>query len=54
MPAYKFRRVELSCSTGLFRIAAISLAVFLVTELTIKEPLIDLSLFKGFNFAVCT
>ena len=36
-----------------FGISAISLAVFLVTELTIKEPLIDLSLFKGFNFAVC-
>ncbi len=35
-----------------FGIAAISLAVFLVTELTIKDPLIDLSLFKGYNFAV--
>jgi DHA2 family multidrug resistance protein len=35
-----------------FGIAAISLALFLVTELTIKEPLIELSLFKEFNFAV--
>ena len=35
-----------------FGIAAISLALFLVTELTIREPLIDLSLFKGYNFAV--
>ncbi|TSA25980.1 MAG: DHA2 family efflux MFS transporter permease subunit [Bacteroidetes bacterium] len=35
-----------------FGIAVISLAVFLVTELTIKEPLIELSLFKGYNFAV--
>ena len=41
--------VVLAC----FGISAISLAVFLVTELTISEPLIDLSLFKGFNFAVC-
>ncbi|MEI7661128.1 MAG: DHA2 family efflux MFS transporter permease subunit, partial [Bacteroidota bacterium] len=35
-----------------FGIAIISLALFLITELTIKEPLIDLSLFRGFNFAV--
>jgi DHA2 family multidrug resistance protein len=35
-----------------FGIAIISLAVFLVTELTIKEPLIDLRLFKDFNFAI--
>jgi MFS transporter, DHA2 family, multidrug resistance protein len=35
-----------------FGIAIITLAVFLVTELTIKEPLIDLSLFKVYNFAV--
>ena len=35
-----------------FGISAISLALFLVTELTIDEPLIDLSLFKGFNFAI--
>jgi len=35
-----------------FGIAAIALALFLVTELTIKEPLIDLSLFRGYNFTV--
>jgi DHA2 family multidrug resistance protein len=35
-----------------FAIAIISLAVFLVTELTVKEPLIDLSLFRYYNFAV--
>jgi DHA2 family multidrug resistance protein len=35
-----------------FGIAVISLAVFLVTELTVKEPLIDLSLFRYYNFAV--
>jgi MFS transporter, DHA2 family, multidrug resistance protein len=35
-----------------FGIAIVSLAVFLVTELTIKEPLIDLRLFKGYNFAI--
>jgi MFS transporter, DHA2 family, multidrug resistance protein len=35
-----------------FGISAISLAVFLVTELTIKAPLIELSLFRGYNFAV--
>jgi len=40
--------VVLAC----FGIAAISLAVFLVTELTISEPLIDLSLFRNFNFAI--
>ena len=35
-----------------FGVAAISLAVFLVTELTIKNPLIDLSLFKDYNFTI--
>jgi DHA2 family multidrug resistance protein len=35
-----------------FGIAVIALAVFLVTELTIREPLIDLSLFRYYNFAV--
>ncbi len=35
-----------------FGISVISLTVFLVTELTIKEPLIELSLFRGYNFAV--
>jgi MFS transporter, DHA2 family, multidrug resistance protein len=38
----------LSC----FLISAISLAVFLVTELTVKHPLIEIGLFKDFNFAV--
>jgi DHA2 family multidrug resistance protein len=41
--------VVLAC----FGISAIALAVFLVTELTIDEPLIELSLFRDFNFAVC-
>ena len=40
--------VVLAC----FGISAISLAVFLVTELTIDEPLIELSLFRDFNFAI--
>jgi DHA2 family multidrug resistance protein len=40
--------VVLAC----FGIAIISLAVFLVTELTIREPLIELALFKEFNFAI--
>ena len=35
-----------------FGIAAIALAVFLTTELTIKEPLIDLSLLKDHNFGL--
>ncbi len=35
-----------------FGIATIALAVFLVTELTIDNPLIDLSLFKTYNFAI--
>ncbi|MGE5424572.1 MAG: MFS transporter, partial [Syntrophothermus sp.] len=35
-----------------FGISIISLAVFLVTELTIKEPLIELSLFRSYNFTV--
>lgn len=33
-------------------IAIIAIAVFLVTELTIDNPLIDLSLFRGYNFAI--
>lgn len=40
--------VVLAC----FGIAIIALAVFLVTELTIREPLIDLSLFRLRNFAI--
>ena len=35
-----------------FVISAIALIVFLVTEFTIEHPLIDLSLFKDFNFSV--
>lgn len=35
-----------------FSIAAAGLAVFLANELTVAHPLIDLSLFKDFNFAV--
>jgi DHA2 family multidrug resistance protein len=35
-----------------FTIAAVALAVFLVTELTIAHPLIELRLLKDFNFAV--
>jgi MFS transporter, DHA2 family, multidrug resistance protein len=35
-----------------FVIAAISLIVFFITELTVEHPLIDLSLFKDFNFSV--
>jgi len=35
-----------------FGVAIISLAVFLVTELTIKNPLIDLRLFKDYNFSI--
>jgi len=35
-----------------FVISAFALVVFLVTEFTIEHPLIDLSLFKDFNFSV--
>jgi DHA2 family multidrug resistance protein len=35
-----------------FGIAAIALTVFLVTELTIDEPLIDLRLFRNYNFSI--
>jgi MFS transporter, DHA2 family, multidrug resistance protein len=35
-----------------FLISAVALTVFLVTEFTIKHPLIELSLFKDFNFSV--
>ncbi len=38
--------------TSCFVIAAISLIIFFVTELTVEHPLIDLSLFKDFNFSV--
>jgi DHA2 family multidrug resistance protein len=35
-----------------FVIASMSLIVFFITELTVEHPLIDLSLFKDFNFSV--
>ena len=35
-----------------FGISAITLTVFFVTELTINEPLIELSLFRDFNFSI--
>jgi|WetSurMetagenome_2_1015567.scaffolds.fasta_scaffold07587_3 MFS transporter, DHA2 family, multidrug resistance protein len=35
-----------------FAIAAVALVVFLVTEFSVKHPLIELGLFKNFNFAV--
>jgi MFS transporter, DHA2 family, multidrug resistance protein len=34
-----------------FAIAAVGLVVFLVTEFTVEHPLIELALFKDFNFA---
>ncbi|PWB73861.1 drug:proton antiporter [candidate division GN15 bacterium] len=36
-----------------FAISAVSIVVFLVTEFTVEHPLIELNLFKDFNFAVC-
>ncbi|MCX6832173.1 MAG: DHA2 family efflux MFS transporter permease subunit [candidate division Zixibacteria bacterium] len=39
----------LSC----FAISAVGLLVFLVTEFSVEHPLIELALFKHFNFAVC-
>lgn len=35
-----------------FGISAVAFTLFLVTELTVREPLIDLSLFRQYNFAV--
>ena len=35
-----------------FVVAAVGLLIFLTTELTVEHPLIELSLFKNFNFAV--
>jgi DHA2 family multidrug resistance protein len=35
-----------------FAISGVGLIVFLITEFTIKNPLVELSLFKNFNFAV--
>lgn len=37
-----------------FAISIVSLAVFITTELTIDEPLIDLRLLKNFNFGMCS
>ncbi len=36
-----------------FAISAVSLVVFLITEFSVQHPLIELNLFKNFNFAVC-
>lgn len=36
-----------------FAIAIVSLLVFLIAEFTVPHPLIELNLFKNFNFAVC-
>lgn len=35
-----------------FAISAIALAIFITTELTVEEPLIDLRLFTNYNFAL--
>jgi len=35
-----------------FLVAAVGLAVFLVAELTVRHPLIEIGLFRSFNFAV--
>lgn len=35
-----------------FAVAAVGLLIFLTTELTVEHPLIELGLFKNFNFAV--
>ncbi len=37
---------------GCFAVSIIALAVFLVAEMLVKEPLIDLSLFRNYNFAI--
>jgi DHA2 family multidrug resistance protein len=36
-----------------FAVSAVSLVVFLTVELSISHPLIELGLFKNFNFGVC-
>ncbi len=36
-----------------FAIAAVSLVIFLTTEFTVAHPLIELRLFKDFNFGIC-
>jgi DHA2 family multidrug resistance protein len=35
-----------------FAISAVSLTVFLITEFSVEHPLVELALFKNFNFAV--
>ncbi|MGB9893958.1 MAG: drug:proton antiporter, partial [Candidatus Saccharicenans sp.] len=35
-----------------FALSAIGLVVFLIAEFTVKHPLIDLSLFRNFNFSL--
>jgi len=35
-----------------FALSAVGLVVFLITEFTVKHPLIDLSLFRNFNFSL--
>ncbi len=39
---------------GCFAVATLALAVFLVTEFTIKEPLIDLRMLGNYNFGMST
>ncbi len=36
-----------------FAVSAVSLVIFLTTEFSVGHPLIELNLFKNFNFAVC-
>jgi DHA2 family multidrug resistance protein len=36
-----------------FAISAVSAVVFLITEFTVANPLIELKLFRNYNFAVC-
>ena len=36
-----------------FAVSAVGLTVFLITELTVTHPLIELGLFRNFNFSVC-
>jgi DHA2 family multidrug resistance protein len=36
-----------------FAISAVGLMVFLITEFSVRHPLIDLRIFKSFNFSVC-
>jgi DHA2 family multidrug resistance protein len=36
-----------------FAVSAVSLVIFLTAEFSVRHPLIELGLFKNFNFAVC-